>query len=258
MKLFFAALTLLGVTSAAVMAQAASPESSNTIATAQMTVVFSAQAEAGKNDTVLTAKLYKVVRDSSGLKKSRLTISPDESIVFSVGATSIQFNPSNLSLNKLPFVLDAKYTVQFKRFNGEFYTADVVIPPARPVLAPLENAIVSKAAPVDFTWATSKADFALVGVMVGLGCKSKGQFKWTSDTSGTLPAGFVGGCPGVVNAKFMTFPINSTSLSGIGGYFSGAIAYIRSFSFAASLMSETSEVPTSVETGAVAHDVFVN
>jgi hypothetical protein len=247
MRMISGLLISLGVLSSAPTAHAASPEPSNTIATAQMMVVFSAQAETGKNDAVLTAKLYKNADSSTGAKKSRLTISPDESIVFSVGSTSIHFDPSNVSLNKLPFVPDAKYTVQFRRFNGEFYSADVVIPPARPVLTPAENAVVSKTAPVDFTWAPSKADMGLVGIMVGLGCRSKGKFHWTSDTSGTLPAGFVGGCAGVVNAKFMTFPINSTPFNGISGYFSGAIASIRDFSFGAPLMSEPSEIPASTD-----------
>src|SRR5262249_45641738 len=129
---------------------------SDQIPSSQLTAAFqvAAQIPDGGTDPQVTAlvELDHVYVVNGQLQMEKLDQSADDVVTFSVGQTSVTYDPGNPAADVLPFVAGATYTVSFIRFNGETYSNTVQMPAFPMFMTPAPNQVFKKTDAVNLAW----------------------------------------------------------------------------------------------------------
>lgn len=136
--------------------------------------------------------------------------SDDDVVIFSVGSTSIVYDPGNTSPigNLLPMMPGETYHVTFKRFNGEVFNSTIKYPSPIAFMKPAPNTIFKKSEPVNVAWQPVQAEIAQIWIE-WWGCHdTTGYADWDSETSYVFPAGYTERCPGVIPFNFILVEAN--------------------------------------------------
>ena len=226
-----AALALLALPALAFAAPAL-PES-NTVPTAELTAFYQiSPVEAGSNQLAALVALTEVTVANGTLVQTTLNQSADDVVTFTVGQTSLTYNPTTATADVLPNVPGAVYTVTFKRFNGETYTSTVTMPGEIVFTAPTQNQVFQKTDAVTIAWQPPTGAQPVMYMFISdcMGIDFSGLQYNDAGTGATLKAGVAASCKSAVQMEFD--PVYATSGNGFGSFTAAAIGALH-FSYGA-------------------------
>lgn len=175
--------------------------------------------DASETEVVGVFYLFKAGAGDRG--PTLLATSADESITAFVGDKIV--NCGNKQECRIPFIKDATYRVELKRFNGETFSTQTTIPNETRILSPNDNAIVSENTAVEFKWIVSRENGPRgITLSIFLGdqittCKTTGFLDWKTEGTAIAPAEYVSTCQLPLRAKFGVFYVNPVGMPGVAG-----------------------------------------
>lgn len=211
--LLFAATAFLNTANASDLQQ------SNTVQSNELITDFAVIKDASDSDVVGIFNLFKAGAGERG--PTLLAISADETITAYVGDQTI--NCGNKQECRLPFIKDATYRVELKRFNGETFSTQTVLPNETRILAPNDNAIFNGNTAIEFSWIVARDNGPRgITLSVYLGeqietCKTTGFVNWKTEGTAIAPAEYVSACQLPLRAKFSVFYVNPVAMPGVAG-----------------------------------------
>lgn len=212
-------------------ALAANP-GSDTIPTSQLVAGFSIEATTGSDTAALSVGFMQGYVSNGQLVLNNIDQSSDDVVTFSQGSNTVTYNPT-ATTNTIPYAAGATYSISFKRFNGETYTATAVAPGLATYTQPTAGQTFEKTDAVTLNWtAPTSGQPALFAL--GANCATvEGDINFNdSYTSATVPAGYASSCSGAVQMEFDSYYI--TSGTGFGGFEGVSVASIA-YSYGATL-----------------------
>jgi hypothetical protein len=223
LKTMMAGVALVGFAIVGMANQAAAEsqalQQSNTIPSNRLITDFAVIKTAGEADVLAVINLFKAGENNSG--PVMLAISPNETITITVAGKSVVC-PNNAEC-RVPFVKEGIYSAELKRFNGEIFRAETLMPAETGIVAPTNNSVVRVSDPVQVTWIKSESNgpYGLT-MSVFLGdqidtCSTTGSISWDTDNTATIPANLVATCRAPLRARFSVFYSNLTPVRGVAG-----------------------------------------
>lgn len=212
---------------------------SDQVPSSQLTATFqvAAQIPQGGGSPVVTplVELDRVQVVNGQLQTDKLDQSADDVFTFSIGQTTIKYDPANPQAATLPFTVGATYTANFTRFNGEAYTSTVVMPDFPAFTSPTANQVFNKTDVVNLAWSAVSSQLGEFLLTTDCGAFNSGALAYNSTfTAATIAAGAASGCTGAVQVNFMPVYINSGT--GYGSFVAGSIGEMP-FSYGAGTTS---------------------
>jgi hypothetical protein len=170
---------------------------SNTVPTSQLTASFAVAPDENGMASVV-ADLTRVSALNGTLKEEPVTLSADETIVFAVNGTSINYSSVDSSKNVLPLVEGGTYAMNFKRATGESYNSAVKLPDSANFTSPAPQAQFKKADTVVVKWLDVPHDMSIL--FLSSNCSIGGVGVFNDDfTEMELPGGWASSCAGPVS-----------------------------------------------------------
>jgi hypothetical protein len=224
---------LLALLSLALPLGASADLQSGAVPTNQLEATFAISSDG--TTATLDVEFAEVSAVNGVLNEAAATLSSDELVTFTVNGNSLAYNPS-ASSNTLPVVTGGTYTVNYKRSNGEAYSATVTLPDVVKYSSPAESQMFQKSDAVTIMWQNVKSDLTLA--MYTQACDNVSGDVAVNDafTQAVFPANYAAQCTGAVAMNFHVF--NANAGSGFGTFSAisdGAI----DFSYGASLRARS-------------------